>query len=124
MDNTTPRWLAEGLRFPEGPVAMPDGSVLLVEIAAGRITRVAQDGEKSVVATPGGGPNGLALGSDGALFCCNNGGFAWIEEDGLLRPRGPSSDYETGRIERIDLTTGEVVRLYDRCGEHLLRGPN
>ncbi len=32
--------VATGLRFPEGPVAMPDGSVILVEIAAGRITRV------------------------------------------------------------------------------------
>ena len=26
---------AEGLRFPEGPIALPDGSVILVEIAAG-----------------------------------------------------------------------------------------
>lgn len=26
--------VAEGLRFPEGPVAMPDGSVILVEIEA------------------------------------------------------------------------------------------
>ena len=24
--------IASGLRFPEGPVAMPDGSVILVEI--------------------------------------------------------------------------------------------
>ena len=24
--------VAEGLRFPEGPIAMPDGSVILVEI--------------------------------------------------------------------------------------------
>ena len=24
--------VAEGLRFPEGPIAMPDGSVLLVEL--------------------------------------------------------------------------------------------
>src|ERR1041385_4286991 len=102
MDKTTPRLLAEGLRFPEGPVAIPDGSVILVEIAAGRITRVGQDGEKSVVATPGGGPNGLAVGPGGALYCCNNGGFGWIEETGLLRPYGPSADYKTGRIERID----------------------
>ena len=27
--------LAEGLQFPEGPIAMPDGSVILVEIARG-----------------------------------------------------------------------------------------
>lgn len=124
MQKTTPHLMAEGLRFPEGPIAMPDGSVLLVEIAVGRITRVSQEGAKSVVATPGGGPNGLAFGPGGALFCCNNGGFAWLEEEGRLRTYGTASDYETGRIERIDLVTGEVTRLYDRCGSHALRGPN
>ena len=124
MNETTPRLLTQGLRFPEGPVAMPDGSVVLVEIAAGKITRVSPNGEKSVVATPGGGPNGLAPGPGGALYCCNNGGFDWIEENGYLRPYRCAADYVTGRIERIDLVTGEVERLYDRCGENALRGPN
>ena len=32
--------LAEGLAFPEGPIAMADGSVILVEIARGTLTRV------------------------------------------------------------------------------------
>ena len=60
--------IADGLRFPEGPVALPDGSVVLTEIAAGRITRIAPDGSKSTVAETGGGPNGLALGPDGTLY--------------------------------------------------------
>jgi hypothetical protein len=47
------RTLAEGLQFPEGPVALADGSVLLVEIAAGTLTRNAPDGTKNVVATTG-----------------------------------------------------------------------
>ena len=123
-ENAAMTVLAEGLRFPEAPVAMPDGSVALVEIAAGRITRVAPDGALSVIAEPGGGPNGLALGPDGMLYCCNNGGFLWIEADGLIRPHGVPDDYETGRIERIDPATGSVTRLYDRCGEHRLCGPN
>jgi gluconolactonase len=55
------REVAIGLRFPEGPVAMPDGSVLVVEIAAGCLTRVAQDGTKNLVAETGGGPNGAAI---------------------------------------------------------------
>lgn len=118
------RVVAEQLRFPEAPVAMPDGSVLIVEIAAGRIARIAPDGTRSVVATPGGGPNGLALGPGGKLYCCNNGGFLWNERDGTLRPHGVPPDYETGRIEVIDLATGDVTRLYDRCGEHALKGPN
>ena len=39
--------VTDGLRFPEGPVAMADGSVIPVEIAARRITRVAPDGAKT-----------------------------------------------------------------------------
>jgi gluconolactonase len=119
------RIMAEGLRFPEGPVALPDGSVVLVEIAAGRITRVWPDGTKHIVAEPRGGPNGLAMGPDGKLYCCNNGGFGWVEADGLLMPHGTADDYGGGRIERIDLETGAVETLY-RDGDFgcSLCGPN
>ena len=116
--------MANGLRFPEGPVACADGSVILVEIAAGRITRVGADGNKTVLATPGGGPNGIAMGPGNRLFICNNGGFTWHDEPGMLRPTGQAADYETGRIEVLDLATGALTRLYDRCGEHRLKGPN
>ena len=116
--------LAEGLRFPEGPVALPDGSIALVEIARGTVTRVAPDGAKSVIATPGGGPNGLATGPDGTLILCNNGGFEWHESPGMLRPVGQARDSAGGRIEVVELATGAVRTLYDRCGEHRLKGPN
>ncbi|UFN49162.1 SMP-30/gluconolactonase/LRE family protein [Roseomonas sp. OT10] len=116
--------LADGLRFPEGPVAMPDGSVALVEIEARRITRVAPDGGTSTIAAVPGGPNGLALGADGLLFLCNNGGFAFTEEGGYLRPCGQAADYETGRIETVDPRTGAIRRLYDRVDGHPLKGPN
>ena len=46
--------VTEGLRFPEGPIAMPDGSVILVEIEAQRLTRVLPDGTKQLVAETGG----------------------------------------------------------------------
>src|SRR5882757_9902314 len=117
--------IATGLRFPEGPVAMPDGSVILVEIALGRITRVKMDGSKETVAEPGGGPNGLAIGPDGKLYCCNNGGFGWHEANGFLAPHGTPADYSGGRIERIDIATGAVETLY-RDGDFgcVLRGPN
>ena len=48
--------LATGLAFPEGPIAMLDGSVLLVEIKRGTLTRVCADGKVEVVAQIGGGP--------------------------------------------------------------------
>lgn len=117
--------VADGLRFPEGPVWMPDGSVALVEIEPGRITRIAPDGSKQVIATPGGGPNGLALGPDGMLYCCNNGGFSWVDNNGMLAPHGIAKDYAGGRIERIDPATGAVEVLY-KSGDHgvTLRGPN
>ena len=40
------RVLATDLEFPEGPVVMPDGSVVLVEIRGKRLTRVYPDGRK------------------------------------------------------------------------------
>jgi gluconolactonase len=122
---TNMRVITEGLRFPEGPVAMPDGSIILTEIAEGRITRVQPDGSKTVIATTGGGPNGLAIGPDGKLYCCNNGGFNWNESNGFIAPHGIASDYSGGRIERIDIDTGEVEVLY-KSGDFgcTLRGPN
>ncbi|MEM8918360.1 MAG: SMP-30/gluconolactonase/LRE family protein [Pseudomonadota bacterium] len=117
--------VAEGLRFPEGPISMPDGSVILVEIAAGQLTRILPDGSKEVVAQPGGGPNGAAVGPDGKIYVCNNGGFEYEEKNGFLTPAGIAKDYDRGRIERIDPETGNVETLYD-SGDFgcVLRGPN
>lgn len=119
------RELASGLRFPEGPVFLPDGSVIVVEIAAGCVTRVHPDGRKQEVAEPGGGPNGAALGPDGRLYVTNNGGsFSWHEVGGLRVPGPTPPDHAGGRIERIDLDSGRVEVLYDRCDGRPLRSPN
>jgi gluconolactonase len=119
------RIVATGLQFPEGPVAMADGSVVLVEIARGTLSRVLPDGQVQVVATPGGGPNGAAIGPDGAMYVCNNGGFKWTRQPlDCLRPIGQADDYSGGRIERVDLATGRIERLYEACDGHALRGPN
>jgi gluconolactonase len=118
------RTLAEGLEFPEGPVALEDGSVLVVEIAAGRLTRVMPGGAKTVAARPGGGPNGAAIGPDGKCYVCNNGGFEWVVEGRHRRPFLQARDYAGGRIERVDLATGAVECLCRAAGEVSLKGPN
>ena len=113
--------LAEGLAFPEGPVVLPDG-VVVTGIAAGCLTHVAPDGTKRRYADTGGGPNGAALGPDGTLYVCNNGGFTW-DRTGGLRPVGKAADNIGGRIQRV--TDGGLVEtLYDRCGEVPLAAPN
>jgi gluconolactonase len=115
--------IAEGLEFPEGPIAMPDGSVIFVEIKRQTLTRV-WNSKSEVIAKVGGGPNGAALGPDGAVYLTNNGGFAWHDMGGLTIPGNAAADYETGRIERVDLATGKVERVYESAGAFKLRGPN
>ncbi len=117
--------ITDGLLFPEGPIAMPDGSVLLVEIARGTLTRVLPNGDREIVAETGGGPNGAAIGPDGRCYICNNGGFRWeIDAAGRRRPVAQADDWSGGRIERVDLADGSVEILYDSCDGHPLKGPN
>jgi gluconolactonase len=117
--------ITSGLEFPEGPVWTGDGSVLVAELRGKRVTRVAPDGTKSTVAEPGGSPNGLAIGPDGALYVANSGGWNFRDLGGILIPDAEQpDDYSGGRIERIDLDTGDVKVLYTECDGNELVGPN
>ena len=117
--------LAAGLGFPEGPVWMPDGSLLCVELQRGTVDRVHPDGRVETVAEPGGSPNGLAIGPDGAAYVCNSGGWAFHELMGFtITDLYQPDDYSGGRIERVDLATGVVTVLYTECDGHPLKGPN
>lgn len=119
------REITRGLRFPEGPIPMPDGSVLVVEIEGARLIRVLPDGSQQVLAELGGGPNGAAIGPDGKCYVCNNGGFNWVHEaDGYARPHGRADAYVGGAIQRVDLTTGKVEVLYTHCDGNPIMGPN
>lgn len=123
------RIVTDGLDFPEGPIVLADGSVLVVEIKGGRLIRVLPDGTKSVAAELGGGPNGAAIGPDGACYVANNGGFHWLKEDifatqGYDRPHGRAQDYTGGSIQRVDLASGEVATLYTHCDGKAINGPN
>ena len=114
--------LADDLAFPEGPVVMPDGSIVVTEIGRGCLTHISA-GRKSVLARTGGGPNGAALGPDGALYVCNNGGFSWDYTKGW-RPLAKAQDNKGGSVQRVDPATGKVEVLYDRGADGALVAPN
>ena len=116
--------IAAGLRFPEGPVAMPDGSVILVEIARQTLSRVTPAGKVQAIATLGGGPNGAALGPGGKIYVTNNGGLKFVERPGKLFPVLQADDYTGGSIQVVDPVSGKVETLYDACDGQRLRGPN
>jgi gluconolactonase len=116
--------IAAGLQFPEGPVAMPDGSVILVEIARQTLSRVTPDGRVQVIANLGGGPNGAALGPGGKIYVTNNGGLKFVQRPGRMFPTTQSDDYAGGRIQVIDPESGKFETLYEACDGRRLRGPN
>jgi gluconolactonase len=121
--------LGEDLGFPEGPVIGDDGAVYVVDIDGGRVVRIA-DGETTVVATPGGGPNGMALETPTTALVANNGGFLWTEVNGVRIPIDHAThtneppDFTNGWIERVDLASGVVTVLHEQCDGRPLRGPN
>lgn len=118
------RTIASGLRFPEGPIAMADGSVMFVEIERQTLSRVCADGRVEIVAHVPGGPNGAAIGPDSRVYICNNGGMGWVRDGSALRPHGAPPGYAGGWIDVVDPASGKVARLLDTCGDHGLKGPN
>jgi gluconolactonase len=98
--------------------------VVVVEIQSGTLAGITPDGNVTRVATTGGGPNGAAVGPDGKIYVCNNGGFEWSEAEGMTVPGPQPADYSGGRIERVDIQTGQVEKVYTECDGNPLRGPN
>lgn len=117
--------VAEGLQFPEGPMAMADGSVVLTEIQRKTLTRVHPDGRVEIVAELGGGPNGAAIGPDGAVYVTNNGAsFTYHDVGGLNVPGPTPAEHTGGYIQRVDLKTGAAETLYEACDGVRFEGPN
>lgn len=117
--------VATGLGFPEGPVAGADGSLLFVELARRRVSRLTTGGAVEVVASAIAGPNGLAPHGD-ALVVCDNGGFFEFQElNGLTVPGPTPSGWAGGRLARVDPVAGAVTTLATHTDEgERLQAPN
>jgi len=122
--------VTEGLEFPEGPIAMADGSIILTEIKGQRLTRVTPDGRKETVVETGGGPNGAAIGPDGAIWITNNGGaFQWLENQGLTIPGPTPPSHTGGMIQRYDLKSVYAITFHHlphphhECRKHTVQPP-
>lgn len=129
MTETILTELADGLQFPEGPVVLPDGDLLVCELRTGNLLRVpAGGGAATVAAHVGGSANGAAIGPDGAIYVCNSGGWRWTEMGPIVIPGDhdgtQGDDYIGGRVQRVDLATGEVRDLYTECDGNPLKAPN
>jgi gluconolactonase len=117
--------LAHGLKFPEAPVVMRDGSVLFVQIEARQVSRLTPDGRVTTVAQLDGGPNGLVIGPDKALYVANDGGrFSFVRRGPFNFPGAAPPDHVGGSIQRIDLKTGKAATLYDSCDGKRLVAPD
>ena len=125
------REVASSLGFPEGPLELPGGDILVTDIHGGTLLRIdPATGATSVFATTGGGPNGAAIGPDGAIYVTQNGGFRWTErvhpvtgQKGLFPGEEPD-DYIGGQIQRVSPDGSEVTTLYRECNGERLKGPN
>ncbi|MFL2662002.1 MAG: SMP-30/gluconolactonase/LRE family protein [Alphaproteobacteria bacterium] len=118
--------ITDGLLFPEGPIYLNDGSILVVEIARGTLTQVFENGKKEIISNLGEGPNGAAIGPDGFCYICNNGGFEWefSKDKKKRRPIAQAKNYKSGKIQKVNLTTGCFETLYSECNGISLKGPN
>lgn len=115
--------LATNLMYPEGPVALVDGSVIVSEVGGSAITRI-DKGAVTQVAKITGSPAGCAVGPDGALYVCNSGGTKFRQRAGLTEPHGTPSSYNGGEIDRVDLKSGNVTVLYKDWNGTRLSSPN
>ena len=129
LDNQSIEIMCSGLGYPEGPIHCSDGSILLVEIQAEQLSIVRPGKTKSEQIAPiPGGPNGAAVGKDGGIYVCNDGGFKW---EPIRLPNGQTlsiggnqpKNYTGGKLQKVDSATGEVTDLYTSCTERAFPPP-
>ena len=110
----------EGLAYPEGPCLDVTGTLHVVELAAGTVSRVV-DGRREVLAELGGSPNGAAIDGDGRLWLCNNGGH-WGPNASTGHRAGPGGLVRPS-IQAVD-KDGSWTTIADEADGTPLASPN
>src|SRR5258706_1139110 len=110
----TPELIASGLGWPEGPTMLPDGSLVFVDSYRSELTVVNVGRKPRRYAYTAGAPNSCVLGSDGALYVCQNGGTV-----------GPwrAPEIVDASIQRVR-EGGKAETLITEVGGVKLNGPN
>ncbi|MDX6597686.1 MAG: gluconolactonase [Gaiellales bacterium] len=103
--------LASGLGFPEGPVVMPGGAIVLCDGNTGELLRWSE-GAMTTFAETGGSPWGAVLGSDGAIY---------VTQGGNVPGSGDLS--AVPGVQRVN-ADGSVELLASSVAGHALAGPN
>jgi len=103
--------LASDLGFPEGPVVMPDGSIVFCDGNTGELLQW-KDDQLSTFAEMGGSPWGALLGTDGAIYVTQGGNV----------PGSPDQSAVPG-IQRVN-PDGSIEMLATSIAGHRLAGPN
>jgi gluconolactonase len=103
--------LASDLGFPEGPVVMPDGAIVLCDGNTGELLRWSGD-EIHTYAVTGGSPWGAVLGSDDAVYLTQGGNVP-----------GSGDMSAVCGIQRVR-SDGTVALLISEVDGHVLAAPN
>lgn len=122
LDNTQIIVVNDSLEYPEGPIHCNDGGIILVEIKGEKLTHVSADGTTKTLASIKGGPNGAAVGPDGCIYICNDGGFEWtsipnINKNPILVGGDQPANYTGGKLQKVDPATGSVTDVFTQCSE-------
>ena len=96
----------DGLRSSEGPITMPDGSVLFTEPGASVVHKIDKDGKLSVYAEDTNRANGLALDSKGRLIATTADSIAVLSPTKSVIAKMPSrpNDLVIDKKDRIWFT--------------------
>jgi gluconolactonase len=91
--------VVDGIRFGEGPVWCPDGTLVVTSVADGALYRVWPEEHRfELVADTGGGANGAALAADGSILVTQNGGIDFAATGVFADP--PESRPATPGLQR------------------------